>query len=234
MGPKMHDFKTKHTSNAICKVVVAALALALAIALTACGGQQGSSSSDSSDTGQATTVDYASWKTLGDVFAAETSVRSAGWDDNYYVCMIQVDDSHFRIIAKMDDEANKNLEAVDWGQDSEKVDKALDDAVAHLPLQSVEDVTGKLLSQDELDELVGKTGKELEEAGFVFQSYSMYGGEQTAADFAKDYFAYSFTFDVIVREDATEDGGASVADVKVVSAEFANAADEATDPSKVS
>lgn len=215
------------------KAAIAALCLALTAApLAACGGQPAASGTDtSSAAAQTATLDPASWKTMADALATQTDEMSAGWDDSYYVCAFKAGDSVVRVVAKMTPEAKKAIDAVDWSQQdaSEKTKEAL----GPLELVSAEDLTSQMPSKAELDALIGKTGKELTDAGWTFQSYHMYGGEQTAASYVKGPLAYSFTFDVSVPESSTEDGGAALREAQVVEVEFQGVADAATDPTAV-
>ena len=223
------------------KAVIAALCLALtAMPLAACSGQSATTGADAagstaqasaSSVVQTAALDTSSWKTMGDALAAQTNELSAGWDDDYYVCVFKAGDSVVRVVAKMTPDAKANIDAVDWSKDdaSEKTEEAL----SPLELVSAEDLTSQLISQDELNKLVGKTGQELVNEGWTFQNYYMYGGEQTGATFVKEDLAYSFIFDVSISEDAAEDEGAAMMSAKLAEAEFQNAADAATDPSKV-
>lgn len=215
------------------RITAAALTLALvATPLTACsGGESTDDASSSSTTSQTASTDSSSWKTVSDVPILD-GMYSWGYDDVNWVCVLESNGTFYRIVVKLDDEANKRIEEIDW--DKGEVEKQTLDAIANLPLASVEDLSGDVVSQEELDALVGKTGQELVDAGFVFESYYMYGGEQTGATFSKGYLAYMFTFDVSIAEDATEDGGQSVMGAHVVAAEPSGAADSATDPSSVS
>jgi hypothetical protein len=214
-------------------IAMAAVTLALAATpLTACSsGQPTKASSSSESTAQMATTDSSSWKRVSDVPILD-SAYSWGYDDTHFVCVLEADGTYYRIIVKLDDEANKRIEEIIW--DEGDVEKQTLDAIADLPLERVEDLSVDMLSPEELDALVGKTGQELVDAGFVFESYFMYGGQETGATFDKGSLAYAFTFDTSVAEDAVEDGGQSVMGAHVVSAEASGAANSATDPSTVS
>lgn len=220
-----------HRSN---KAVIAALCLALsAVPLAACSGQKADDAADggaSAPSAQAA-VDLSSWKTLGDALAAQTESMSAGWDDNYYVTVFRAGDSVVRVVAKMTPEASEKIDAMDWTRDD--IDQQLIEAAGALELVSAEDITDQVLSQEELDKFVGKTGQDLVDAGWTFANYFMYGGKETAATFENGSLAYSFTFDVTTPEDATEDEGASVMGATITQAEFQGPADSATDPTTV-
>ena len=217
--------------------VTATIALCLALAaapLAACSGQQAKNSGEDVPAVAATTgsVDPSSWKTLGDALATQTDAMAASWSDKYYVTLFKVNDQVFRVVAELDPETSAKVEAVDWSKDD--VSKQIEQAASAAPIKSVEDLTPEILTPEQLADLKGKTGRELVDEGWVFESYFMYGGEQTGATFSKGYLAYGITFDVTTPEDKSEDGGASVMDGKVVEAAFQGASNAGIDTSAVS
>lgn len=214
------------------RIVAAAIALALVAApLSACSADQpADGASSSASTTQTAPADTSSWKTVGDVPILD-GVYSWGYDDVNFICVFENNGTYYRMVVKLDEEANKRIEEIDW--DKGEVERQTLDAISALPIDSIEDLSADMVPQDELDVLVGKTGQELLDAGYVFESYYMYGGEQTGATFDKGRLAYMFTFDTSIGEDAAEDEGASVMDAHVVSVEPSGAANSATDPSQV-
>lgn len=232
-------FKNATRDRLAGKVAAAAVVAALmATPLVACSGQQSGGDGTASESGaaasQAATVDTSSWKTMGDVFAAagEDPRSSAGWNEKYYVCAIEVDGSYYRVVAQLNDQIYKELDAIDWSkEDAESQNR---EALSEAVVQSVDDLSVDAVPQDELDAFVGKTGKDLEAAGFTFQDYYMYGGEQAGADYAKGSLAYMFTFNASVAEDDTDDGGAALSDATITEAELDGASADATNPDLVS
>ena len=226
-------FERTMSASSTRAAAVAALCLALSSApLVACSGQSGVSETDASTTAsQTAAIDVSSWKTLGDAFAAQTDSLSSGWNDHYYVSVFKAGDSVVRVVGKLDPDSYAKIGAVDWSKDD--ADKQLVEAVNTVPIASAEDLTSELVSQEELDKLAGKKGKDLVDDGWTFQSYYMTGGDQTGAYFCKGDLAYMITFDVSVSEDA-DDEGASVMDAPIAEAEFGGASDAATDPDQVS
>lgn len=216
------------------RIVATMLALALATApLAACGGQTtqgGEAEPTATEQTQAVAVDVSSWKTLGDALACSTGENNtAGWDETHYVAVFDAGDTVVRVVAKMDAETSDKLDALDITKDD--YDEKFLELMGGLPLESAEDLASQKLTQDELDAYVGKTGQDLVDDGFAFEAYWMYGGDETAARFAKGYLAYDATFDVTVSDDQTEDDGAAIMDKTIVSMEYAGASQDATDPS---
>lgn len=224
-----------HNGRAM-KLATLAFGMMLALGLlSACGGQQASSGSGSAaDTPAASTVDASSWKTLGDALAAKTDDVSSGWDDEYYIVAFKSGDSLFRVVAKSEEGIQDKTSELDFLADDYN-DKLLE-VIGGLEIVSVEDLTAEVPTQEQLDAMVGKTGQELLDDGWAFESYYMTGGDETAATFTRGYVACNVTFDAKVdTEKADSDvNGDSLKDAKVTLAENAGVSGDATDPAKVS
>ena len=209
-----------------------------ALPLTACGG------SASTDTGtdepspaatQTTEVDPSSWATLSDAFAsADLSSLNYGYDDDTFVCVFQIGDAYYRTVAKMVDEVHEKTYGLDMS--AEDYDEQFAATVGELEILEAADITAELMSQEDVEQYVGKTGQELVDAGFVFSYYNMYGGEQTGADMDNGYYSYSFTFDTQVSEEQaeTDSEGSLILDAVVVEAQsLGNLSNAALDPAAV-
>ena len=206
--------------------VAAALCLALAAPLAACGGKQAASDNGSTPAAtQTAAADPSSWKTLGEALATQTESMAASWNDTSYVTVFKSGDHIYRVVAQLDADTNKKIEAVDWSKDD--VSKQIEQAAGGAAITTAQDITEEKLSDADLANLNGKTGKQLVDEGWVFESYFMYGGEQTGATYGKGNLSYAITFDVTVPESSTEDGGASLTDAQVASAEFSGASQAA-------
>ena len=221
---------------------LATLALALALAtlpLTACGGASGSDagtdSADSPAASEAAPIDTSSWTTLGEALAIaddESDGISYSYNEDYFVCVFESNGSRVRTVSEMDPSIEGKFDDLDY--DAKDYTKQFAGIVGNLKLKSAEDITADVMSQDELDALVGKTGQELVDDGFVFESYNFYGGEQTGADMGRGYYSYDITFDTQISEDQTEDEGASIMGAKVTAIEgFGNLSSAALDPEQV-
>lgn len=213
-----------------------AVALSLAVLpLAACGGSAGTETgkTDAPAASQGSTIDTSSWTTMRDALSvADSNEISYGYDENYFVCVYHAGDSSIRAVAKYQPSIDGAFADLDMGADDYR--EQFTEAVADLELVEASDITADLMSQEDIQQYVGKTGQELIDEGFVFGSYNMYGGEQTGADLDKGYFSYSFTFDTQTSEDQTEDGGASILDAPVVEAQsLGNLSNAALDPTAV-
>lgn len=212
------------------------LALALMAApLSACGcsaAQNGGADSAAAQKAQTAGIDVSSWKTLGDALAHDSGTNSsAGWNGERYVTVFSAGDSVVRVVAKLDPQSYEKLEALDMTQAD--YEQKFMEVMGGLELESAEDLTEQKLSKEELDAYVGKTAQDLANDGFTFESYWMYGGNETGVTMAKGPLAYNVTFNVTISDSQTEDNGASVMGSTVVAMEYAGASMNATDPSMV-
>lgn len=213
-----------------------ALAMALAMPLAACGGGQaqggGAQNATAGQASQAATVDVSSWKTFGDALAAKTDEYNlASWDENYYVTVFNAGNSIVRVVVKMTPEVYEKISELDGS--AEDYDAQFAKVTGGLELASAEDITSEKLSQSDLDACIGKKGQDLLDDGFVFESYYMYGGDETGATMAKGHLAYNVTFDTKVTEKQTEDEGKAIKNAKVTAVEYAGGSDAAVDVSKI-
>lgn len=216
-----------------------ALALAMSLAalpLAACGNTS-SSDADANESAPASSqsaeVDPSSWTTLADAFAtADLDNLNYGYNEDCFVCISVHGESYVRTVAQMTDETYDKLCNLDMG--AEDYNEQFAAIAGELELIEAKDVTSELISQEDIEQYVGKTGQELADDGFAFSSYFMYGGEQTGAELEKDSFSYMFTFDTQISEDQTEDGGAAIMDATIVEAEsIGNLSNAALDPTLV-
>ena len=163
---------------------------------------------------------------------ADSNEISYSYDENYFVCVYHVGESSIRTVAKYQPSIEGAFVDLDMGADDYR--EQVTEVVGDLELVEAEDITVDLMSQEEFEQYVGKTGQELVDVGFSFASYNMYGGEQTGADMDKGYFSYDFTFDTQVSEDQTEDGGAALMSATVAEAQsLGNLSNAALDPAAV-
>lgn len=211
------------------KTVATALGLTLAVVpLTGCFGGKDKTDEPADDTTEQTvdaTVDdgartptgnpdFNTWTTLGDAFAAATYDPSYGYDENYYLGTIPVNDRTIYVIARMTPELYNSF------NDAFGDVAAGEAAISAVAIEYKEDITDKLMTQEQLDSFVGKTGQELLDAGFVFQSYTMYGAEETMATYDNGFYSYEFTFPVKTDDATAEtDEGESLKAATVTAAE---------------
>ena len=141
------------------------------------------------------------FKTLGDVWDFECPAY--GCEGDQYVRLFAMDGLYYRADAALTEELFQQLMDVDiFDPEAEQKTKAL---VAELPIEHLYNLSEVLLSQAEMDALVGKTGQELLDLGFVPQgSYGVSEADNFFwASLEKGPFEYQIDFveDVDVAED---------------------------------
>ncbi len=139
-----------------------------------------------------TAVDLSQWKTLGDVWDFESP--GYGCEDNRYIRLFVKDGVNYRADAALTEEQFQQLMDIDiFDPDAEQKTKEL---VAPLPLEHLYDLSEVMLSQGEMDALVGKTGQELLDMGFVPQgSYGFSQADEISwASLEKGPFEYQVEF----------------------------------------
>ncbi len=164
------------------KTVLLVLTLAFALfVFTACGQTQSASSESER------TFDPSQAKIMGDVFpyAGEGETQSA-YSETEYVLVFTVDDTYYRAVAKMPEDVSKDVWAIDF-EDEEK-DQKIQDLISPLEIDSLENLTEQMPKQEELDELIGKTGQELFDDGWTYWSYDLESMEA-----GLNHGAYAFT-----------------------------------------
>ncbi len=210
-----------------------ALTLGLAVLpLAACSGQGASGDQGAAEASEETTgVDISSLKTLGDVMAIESEGQTATWNEEHYIYVTTVNGAPLRAVVDLTPEIYSKIEELDFLD--EEHDQKLNDIIGGLELVSLDDYSDQVPSQDELDALAGKTGKELFDDGFTFSTLTMYGGDETVAELEKDLFRYEVTFDGTVDGDADSFDGNLVSELPVASVGFIGLSDAAMDPESV-
>ncbi|MBQ6453197.1 MAG: hypothetical protein IJJ14_02430 [Coriobacteriales bacterium] len=208
--------------NRMKALVAVAFALALGtVLLTACGGKVEPEPAPAP-------VDVAGFKTLGDVMTAAPQDNTVTWDESKLVFVGRTPDGGLiYATAAVSPDVNDRIEALDFFADD--YDEQRDAILATLPLTSVQDLSANIPSQDELDKLIGKTGKDLLDDGYLFMGYSMWGGTETAVYMDKGDYRFLVVFDGTVADADDADGGAAIKDMKVLELRFMGASAQLTD-----
>ncbi len=141
---------------------------------------------------RAARADAPAFQTFGDIWDYESP--GYGCEDNRYIRLFLVDGVYYRADAPLTDEQFQQLMDIDiFDPDAEQKAKAL---LSALPIEHLYDLSAVMLSQAELDALIGKTGQELLDMGFVPQgSYGFSEEEQLSwASLDKGPFGYQVEF----------------------------------------
>ena len=204
-----------------------AIALAVVVAFACCACGQSSSPGAASTQG----VPADQLKTMGDAYAVESDFYMSSYDDKTYVYVFDNGTAPMRVIADMTPEVYTALEAVDYSKDD--VNEQIAKAVSPLVLKKVEDLSAGIPAQSELDKLIGKTGQDLIDDGYVPSGSWTVSDDSTEFSMAKGLYEFDVAFNEILGEKAgseIEDPTKVVKDLTVKSVTYSRIADSAGDP----
>ncbi|MBO4692883.1 MAG: hypothetical protein J5659_00615 [Clostridia bacterium] len=139
-------------------------------------------------------------KTLGDIIALGNDDDQKAAYDSVYIYAFKFDDIYYRAICNIPQETFDTI--IDLDVTEEDYDKKLNKIIAPIKIDKMEKLEDYKLSQYELDALVGKTGKDLFEAGWTSSGHNLEDME-----FWLNYgpFEYTVVFDGKVEEKDYED-----------------------------
>lgn len=199
------------------KIIALTLALVMAaLTLTACGG--------SGDSGQSGEVK--SFSTIGEVIALNPENSSSAFTEDEFVWAFEDNGIYYRVIADLSPEVSEQLWALEY--DDPDYDQKYTDLISPLAVKTTENLSEKLLTEEQIKDLIGKTGQELLDAGW--HCYSGYNIEDMV--FWMDYGP--FTYSVYFNEKITDynmdtfDAEEGIKDLTVKNIEFFMLGDGAT------
>ncbi|SCW40102.1 hypothetical protein SAMN02910456_00916 [Ruminococcaceae bacterium YRB3002] len=112
-------------------------------------------------------ADVSEIKTLKDAYDYE--MISYGYRNNYFTYAFVKDGVDYRAVAEITDEMTDKLLEIDFGEDH---DAGVKEIVADLPVIFVENMDESQLTDEQMASYVGKSGKDLADAGWRVYSYS--------------------------------------------------------------
>ena len=146
-----------------------------------------------------TPVDLDAVTTLGQVLGLPNYGSSC--TENFYVYAFEQDDIFYRAIAECPDEVADAIFALDW--EDPQYDEKERELISPLKVIRIENLTETIPTQEELDQLVGKTGKELLEDDWYLSGWNLVDEEFTMGH---GPFMYTVVFDgTIQNPDEFED-----------------------------
>lgn len=154
------------------KMIVLWITLCMICTLTACGGT-GGGEGQGTEPAPSPSVDTSGFKTMGDVFAYESS--NEGYNDRYYVYAFEIDGTIFRAVADLPAEVSDAIWAIDF--EDETRDEQVEKLVAPLEIAELDNLTEGIPSQEELDRLVGSSLQDLLDEGWSFYYWNTEAGE---------------------------------------------------------
>ena len=202
------------------KITAYVLILMLAVILCAGCGTSGDGKAPSGS--GASSEEIASWKTLGDL--EEYEYYGYGYSSETYVKVFIQNGVFYRAIAKLPSDISDTLFELSY-EDPDH-DQKQDELLAPIELVKVENLSEQILPQEQLDQLVGKTGEELLNEGWT--AYSSYNTETSEVYMDFGPFQYRITFEgtLDIQDDDVE---AAIQSLKVKKAVFFNISSSATE-----
>ena len=132
------------------------------------------------------------YKTLADVFAFEDCGQA--FDDENFVYVFEADGVYMRAVANIPEEISEQITDLEFDEHYfENVQKLIE----NLPIAKLENLSEMEPTEEEVNALIGKTGQELLDMGFVCTAYSTTDMEFTMEN---DCFAYSIVFDGTIED----------------------------------
>jgi hypothetical protein len=206
------------------KFLTLILVLLMAVfTLAACGGSS-DEGADTPDTSEPVSVD--SLKTFGDVIDLEKEDVQSAVGGGYVVYAFKYGDTYYRVKSAIPADLEEEYIGIDILEDGyEEKQQAL---ISDVEIDEIENLSEQILSSEECDALVGKTGQEMQDAGWKFGD----GHSLESMEFWANYgpFTYTVVFDGEVPESEYEtfDDVNDTKDMKVKSVEFMTLGDATT------
>lgn len=173
------------------KVISLTLALLLVLAVFAgCSNKSDdtNANTDKNTPSANTQASVDSLKTIGDILAldldGENQYATYG---SKFIYVFELGGNIYRAIASVDEATEQSLFDLDYSDPDH--DKKMGDLVSSLEIETLENLSENILTQEELDKLVGKTGADLLNDGWV----SGMGYNVDEMEFWLDYKAFQYT-----------------------------------------
>ena len=162
----------------------------------------GSSGGEAADSTEPLAVD--SLKTIGDVAALEKEEKQVAVSNGKIVYAFKYGDTYYRVSADLPKDVEQAYMDIDFSD--EDYEQQQEDLVKDIEIGKVEDLTEQMLTDEDFDALVGKTGAQLVEEGWS------YTGSFNLEDM--DVYMYYGPFEYIVTFDG-DAGGANAEDYDI-------------------
>ena len=202
------------------KFIAAIICLALIFSFAACSADKGSADNN--------TGDVMSLTSISDIVKLATDSNSAGWDDNKYIYAFTIGEKSYRAVAEINADIGSKIGELDFMD--EQYNEKFADILKDAKLVEIKDISDGMMPQADLDKFVGKTGKDLLDAGFESGSSYFINEDQIEIKLANGFYEYTVQFAGEVTSEALdEDFDAAIADLTVKSITYSNISDKVTD-----
>ena len=138
-----------------------------------------------------------------------------------YVAVLDINGVYYRVVADLPKDVSEKI----WNSEFEDREKGINELIAPLPIKKIENLSTRIPKQEELDKLIGKTGKELFDDNWTYYYYNL---EDMAAGLNHGAFAYDviFSYDGPQMENTDDfDFYEKFKDLKVKSVRFSGIGD---------
>jgi uncharacterized FlaG/YvyC family protein len=132
------------------------------------------------------------FETIGDVIGRDTAYSFSNLTENHYVYVFEYDGVPTRVIADVTPEQYKKINEIDF-YDPDKDAKTLE-LISDLKIARIDDLSTTRLTDEECENVMGKTGQEMLDDGFIITGYSAYD-DYVEVFMSKDVHEYSCGFD---------------------------------------
>lgn len=136
-------------------------------------------------------ADPAKWKTLADVLGLETDSRESTWDDARYILFFDYGGTQWFVTAEFSKELKDAIWAVDFFADDRA--EQINAILGPCRIISAVDLSTLALPQAELDQWIGKTGRQLLDAGWEYNGFR-YGDDGLRVNMVNGRFEYLISF----------------------------------------
>ena len=161
--------------------------------------------------------------TIGDAKNAEGYTGIAGSDEEHFIVVVEMDGEYIRLCADLDEEAIRLSDATLDSVDADSLEAAFEAYnayIATLPISYAEKITAEPVSQEELDELAGKTLIEVEEAGYESSGAQSGDNDEMFYLVTSGLFEYALLLNETAAEYQEHDDNGYIGDLTVKSASF--------------
>lgn len=207
------------------------LCAVMVLCLCACGSAVTvtGSSGEETETPAAASISVDELKTMGDAInVGKDSQYVSTWDEAHYIYCFMLGETPVRVIADLDAETYNKVEEVVFSG-AEDAEDQLYALLSPLPLSSVEDLSGEMLSDKELSKLSGKTGGDLLADDWFANGSYWSEDEGLAVLMDKGIICYQVNFDKDVERDDDFDVTEAIRDMKIASVSFFGLGDDCTE-----
>ena len=111
----------------------------------------------------------ASLDTMGDVFFYDS--YDNGFSEKHFVYVFEKDGVTYRAVADLPADVSEALFALDFFD--EHRDEKVRELVGPLPVARIDNLTEQIPDQEELNSLIGKTGQELRDEGWILSGWQL-------------------------------------------------------------